>query len=236
MLRRFLILMTCAASAQASTPSAAEILQQVDQYRMPVNSFEANVRIEAGNGQEPGTYVIRGANYNQVLVEATSVDQRGQKFLTTDSGLFFYAPRTRRAIRLTPLQTLLGKANIGDLSRIRFSHDYEAAVLDGETEGCPGKACVALELRSRNDAATYAKITLLAGRQDGHYVPLKAMLYVASGKLLKIATFDAAKGGLPLTTRYVDPQQPGEETRVVFEKLKAVEFPANMFNPRTLEQ
>lgn len=228
--------MMFAGSAQASVPNAAEILAQVDQYRMPVNSFEANVRIEAGKDQEPGTYVIRGANYNQVLVEATSVDQRGQKFLTTDSGLFFYAPRTRRAIRLTPLQTLLGKANIGDLSRIRFSHDYDASVMEGEAEGCPAKSCVALDLRSRSDAATYAKITLFAARQDGHYVPLKAMLYVASGKLLKIATFDAAKSGLPPTTRYADPQQPGEETRVVFEKLKAAEFPANMFNPRTLEQ
>lgn len=236
MLKRFLILMMAAGAAQASVPSAAEVLQQVDHYRMPVNSFEASVRIEAGNGQEPGTYVIRGANYNQVLVEATSVEQRGQKFLTTDSGLFFYAPRTRRAIRLTPLQTLLGKANIGDLSRIRFSHDYDATVLEGDTDGCPAKSCVALELRSRNDAATYSKITLLAARQDGRYVPLKAMLYVASGKLLKVATFDSAKGGLPPTTRYADPQRPDEETRVVFEKVRAAEFPANMFNPRTLEQ
>lgn len=236
MLKYSLILTMFAGPAHASALSAADILQQVDQYRMPVNSFEANVRIEAGKDQEPGTYVIRGANYNQVLVEATSVDQRGQKFLTTDSGLFFYAPRTRRAIRLTPLQTLLGKANIGDLSRIRFSHDYDATLLDGEADGCPAKACVALELRSRSEASTYSKITLLAARQDGHFVPLRAMLYVASGKLLKIATFDAAKGGLPPTTRYADPQQPGEETRVVFEKLKAAEFPANMFNPRTLEQ
>jgi outer membrane lipoprotein-sorting protein len=236
MLKRFLILITAAGAAHASAPGAAEILQQVDQYRMPVNSFEANVRIEAGKGQEPGTYVIRGANYNQVLVEATSVDQRGQKFLTTDSGLFFYAPRTRRAIRLTPLQTLLGKANIGDLSRIRFSHDYDASLLEAESEGCPVKACVTLDLRSRNEAATYSRITLLAARQDGRYVPLKAMLYVASGKLLKVATFDSAQGGLPPTTRYADPQLPGEETRVVFEKVRAAEFPANMFNPRALEQ
>lgn len=236
MYRAFLILMMAAGAAQASVPDAADILLQVDQYRMPVDSFEAKVRIEAGKGEEPGTYVIRGANYNQVLVEATSVDQRGQKFLTTDSGLFFYAPRTRRAIRLTPLQTLLGKASIGDLSRIRFSHDYDAAVLEGGTDDCPARNCIALELRSRSEAATYAKITLLAARQDGRYVPLKAMLYVASGKLLKIATFDPAKGGLPPTTRYADPQRAGEETRVVFEKVRAAEFPANMFNPRTLEQ
>jgi len=236
MLKRFMVLMVAAGSAHAAMPHASEILAQVDHYRMPVNSFEARVRIEAGRDQEPGTYVIRGANYNQVLVEATSIDQRGQKFLTTDTGLFFYAPRTRRAIRLTPLQTLLGKASIGDLSRLRFSQDYDADVRQEAAQGCPVSPCLVLELRSRNDAATYSRITLLVAKQGGQYVPVKAMLYVASGKLLKVASFDPAKGGLPPTTRYSDPARPAEETRVVFENVKAAEFPANMFNPRTLEQ
>ena len=97
--------------ALAAVPSAQDILRQVDHYRLPLDSFEAAVRIvpvQGGKEQEPGTYVVRGANHNQALVEATSVDQRGEKFLTTDGGILFYAPLTRRAIRLTPLQTLPG--------------------------------------------------------------------------------------------------------------------------------
>lgn len=220
-----------------ATPSPQEILRQVDHYRLPLDSFEASVRIvpvQGGKEQEPGTYVVRGANHNQALVEATSVDQRGEKFLTTDGGIFFYAPRTRRAIRLTPLQTLRGKASIGDLARISFANDYDAA----PAEAPPGCAadCLALSLSSRNEAATYTRITLLVGRQRGQYVPLKAMLHVASGKLLKVAVFDAASGGLPPTTRYFDPQSPDDETRVVYEKIQAVAFPASTFNPRSLEQ
>lgn len=226
-----------AGPAMAATP-AAEILRQVDRYRMPLDSFEAAVRIvpvQDGQEQEPGTYVIRGANHNQVLVEATSVDQRGQKFLTTDAGIFFYAPRTRRAIRLTPLQTLRGKASIGDLARISFTNDYDAVTMDTPPAPCAGD-CIALALSSKNEAATYTRITLLVTKRHGQYVPLKAMLYVASGKLLKVAEFDAASGGLPPVTRYFDPQLPSEQTRVVYEKIRAVEFSASTFNPRSLEQ
>ncbi|WP_332855732.1 outer membrane lipoprotein-sorting protein [Duganella sp. S19_KUP01_CR8] len=221
-----------------AAPPATEILRQVDRYRMPFDSFEAAVRIvpfQNGQEQEPGTYVIRGANHNQVLVEATSIDQRGQKFLTTDAGIFFYAPRTRRAIRLTPLQTLRGKASIGDLARISFTTDYDAVTMEAPPASCTGD-CIALALSSKSEAATYTRITLLVTKQRGQYVPLKAMLYVASGKLLKVAEFDAATGGLPPVTRYFDPQAPAEQTRVAYEKIKAMEFSASTFNPRTLEQ
>jgi outer membrane lipoprotein-sorting protein len=241
--RMFRYLLFCCAIASchaaAGNPSAQDILQQVDRYRLPLNSFEASVRIipeKNGKEQESGTYLIRGANHNQVLVEATSIDQRGQKFLTTDSGLFFYAPRTKRAIRLTPLQTLRGKAAIGDLARINFEHDYSATPTELPPQSCADDNCLALELNSKNDAATYTRITLVVTKQRDQYRPVKAMLYVASGKLLKIARFDAAGAGLPPTTHYLDPQDPSEATRVVFEKINAVEFPANTFNPRSLEQ
>ena len=237
----FLLLLCCdvASSHAADIPSAQDILRQVDRYRLPLNSFEASVRItpeQNGKEQEAGTYLIRGANHNQVLVEATSIDQRGQKFLTTDSGLFFYAPRTKRAIRLTPLQTLRGKASIGDLARISFEHDYSAVLTVLPPQSCAGNNCLALELSSKNDAATYTKITLVVSKDRGQYLPLKAMLYVASGKLLKIAKFDTASGGLPPTTHYLDPQDTSAETRVVFETITAVDFPPNTFNPRSLEQ
>lgn len=224
---------------QAATPPPQEILRQVDHYRLPYASFQATVRItplNQGQEQEAGTYVIRGANHNQALVEATSPDQRGQKFLTTDSGLFFYAPRTRRAIRLTPLQTLRGKAAIGDLARISFEHDYQASMSELPPDSCPDQSCLALTLTSKNEAATYTRITLLVSRRHGQYLPLSARLYVASGKLLKIARFEPGSAGLPPSTRYLDPQDPAQETRVVYEKIIAAEFPANTFNPRSLEQ
>lgn len=77
---------------------------------------------------------------------------------------------------------------------------------------------------------------LVVTRQHGQYQPLQAMLHVASGKLLKVARFDAARPGLPPTTHYLNPLDSSDETRVVFESIRATEFPANLFNPRRLEQ
>lgn len=231
------VAITCHAIAGDNPPE--DILRQVDRYRMPLPSFEAAIRItpfKDGQPQEPGTYLIRGAGHNQVLVEATSFDQMGQKFLTTDSGLFFYAPRTKRAIRLTPLQSLRGQASIGDIARINFDNDYIASATALPPQSCPENDCIALQLNSKNSEASYTRIVLVVRQRHGQYLPVTALLYVNSGKLLKIARFDTANGNLPPTTRYIDPSDPTTETRVVFEKLTAARFPANMFNPRTLEQ
>jgi hypothetical protein len=237
----FLVLTLFATSCRAinDTGSIDDILRQIDHYRMPFRSFEASIRITPvsdGSDQESGTYILRGTGQNHILVEATSFDQLGQKFLTTDSGLFFYAPRTKRAIRLTPLQSLRGQASIGDIARISFENDYTASETELPAQACSESTCIALQLISKNDEATYSKIVLVARRQHDHYVPVTAMLYVASGKLLKIARFESGMNGLPPTTYYVDPKTPKVETRVTFEKIAASSFSANFFNPRTLEQ
>lgn len=216
-----------------------DILRQVDRYRMPAHSFEATVRItpsKDGQQQEPGTYIIRAAGTDQVLVEATSFDQVGQKFLTTAQGLFFYAPRTKRAIRLTPLQSLRGQASIGDISRISFESDYSVSSSALSSHFCPEKQCLDLQLNSKNSDASYAKVTLVVSKHESKYQALTAFLYVGSGKLLKIAHFEDAVKGLPPATRYIDALNPSMETRVEFEKIIAADFPSNLFNPRTLEQ
>ncbi|MDK2123263.1 outer membrane lipoprotein-sorting protein [Parachitinimonas caeni] len=233
------LLLAATPLTQAANLPVEDILRQVDHYRMPVPSFEASVRITPlrdGKEQEPGTYLIKGGGPNQVLVEATSFDQRGQKFLTTDNGLFFYAPRTKRAIRLTPLQTLRGQASIGDIARISFASDYTASEMELPPQSCPDSPCLALQLTSKNREATYTRIELIVSRQKSRYVPIKAMLHVASGKLLKIAQFTPASGNLPPSTLYLDPQDASEQTRVEFEKLSAATFPPALFNPRSLEQ
>jgi hypothetical protein len=240
-LRRLLVAALSATSlwVAASVADPADIIRQVDAYRMPSQSFLADIRItpvKDGKDEAPGTYTLRGAGRNQVLVEATGFDQRGQKFLTTNAGLFFYAPHTKRAIRLTPLQTLRGQASIGDISRISFEQDYQASLLDVPVGDCPDEHCQVLELKSRDDAATYTRILLTVGQHGGQFRPLSALLYVASGKLLKKARFDKATGKLPPVTHYVDPQNPAEETRVAFDDLKPASFPASLFNPRSLEE
>lgn len=224
--------------SMADETAPDNILRQVDQMRFPKGGFEASIivtPIKDGQPQEPGHYIVRSNGSNQALVEAMSSDQLGQKFLTTDSGIFFYAPRTKRAIRLTPLQTLRGQASVGDISRLHFSLDYEIEASSAKAD-CGGKICIELTLISKNEGSTYTRINLTVRRHASGYEPIRAELFVASGKLMKIVEFSPSQPGMPALARYIDAVNLRLQTTVVYETIRSAQFPSNMFNPRALEQ
>jgi hypothetical protein len=223
----------------AAEPVALEILQQVDRQRLPQGGFQAEMRItpyKDGIAQEPGLYTVRSNGENFVLVEAKNPDQRGQKFLTTESGIFFFAPRTKRAIRMTPLQTLRGQASIGDISRLHFVSDYVADMPANLQSACVEIGCQILELRSKNETATYARIVLQVKKIANSFAPAHAALYLVSGKLSKTVEYGKSENALPAPARYIDAINTRLETRVEYLSMKPATFPASMFNPRALEQ
>lgn len=240
MLRRLapVLLLVHASAGYAAAPAPYDILRQIDQRRLPSGGFEAELVIapfKDGDAQEPGRYVVKSNGENQVLVEARNADQRGQKFLTTSSGIFFYAPRTKRAIRMTPLQTLRGQASIGDISRLHFADDYEASTPDQLQAGCKEEGCLVLELRSKSEFATYARILLTAKRGREGYEAVSAALFLASGKQAKLVKFEPPHNNLPPAARYIDVINTRMETAVRYESIKPAKFPSSMFNPRSLE-
>lgn len=215
------------------------IVTQLDDRGLPRSGFEARTRItpiENGIARDSASYVIKSRSRTQVLVEGISEEQRGQKFLTSENGLFFKAPRSMRAIRITPLQALWGQASIGDISRLSWSEDYSAKIDAQGASGCAKSDCVALELLSKNDLATYARVHMLAYREGGRYHPLRAELYVASGKLAKIVEYVTGKSEHPATQRFIDPRNPEKITELAFDAVKPASFPDALFNPRAMEQ
>lgn len=228
----------CAQNSYCAEPSPSEVLRQIDEHRLPAGGFEAEIIIapfKDGEAQDPGNYVVKANGNNLVLVEAKNIDQRGQKFLTTTSGIFFYAPRTKRAIRMTPLQTLRGQASIGDISRLHFADDYDASRPEALQNRCKDEGCMVLELTSKSEAATYAKIVLMAKRGPRGYDVANADLYLASGKHAKIVKFESSRNNLPPAARYIDVINKRLETTVTYQSIKPATFPASMFNPRSLE-
>jgi hypothetical protein len=224
------------ASTEGETPEA--ILRAVDAVRQPLGtSFAARLVItpyRSGVAKEPGTYAVR-ASEGRVLVEALNPDQRGQKFLSTEKGLFFYAPRTRRAMRITPLQSLRGQASIGDISRISLTNDY--SISSSERHKCPeDETCVRMSLLSKSENSTYARIQLVVMREKTRWLPISAELYLISGKLSKIVTFEKPAAGLPPTARYTDAITTAQASTVEYVEVKPASFDISLFNPRTLEQ
>ncbi len=234
------LLFPVVAAHGADLPDTATIIRHVDALRQPNVASVGDVKItpyRKGIADEPSLYTLYIDGHGSNLLKALSLDQRGQKFLTNDKGIFFYAPRTHRAVRLTPLQSLRGQASIGDITRLHFADDYETKLADPARETVDGEARINLILTAKNDQATYGMIHLAVREAD--LSPAQAALFAASGRLLKKAIYsapDKAHDGYIASVRYIDAIDNNKETLVESGKAEPTNLPASMFNPRSLEE
>jgi hypothetical protein len=130
-------LFTCLSAHADAQPDAAAIVRHVDELRWPgLQNAEEDLRLTNVRGKRQDEYRYRGFIRLDMggLIIALDGDTRGQKYLSTKNEYWLYAPRTKRAIRLTPLQAVRGQASIGDLSRLQFGADYNAAFATPQTQ------------------------------------------------------------------------------------------------------
>lgn len=226
--------------AAQTPPSPAAILRSVDALRSP-NEPHLVQRItlqsrSARGADAPGRYEVRTRRGSGSLVLALGGDGRGQKYLSTPNGFWFYAPRTRQAIRMTPAQLLRGQASVGDISRVSLSEDY-AATVRPERDRRIGEARVwTLDLTARSQLATYPRMTLFV--EQGTNRPVQADLFVASGRQLKTIRFGAVEtvSGRRIirSITYVDGLDPSRSTTQTIDSIEAVQTPATHFRPQAL--
>lgn len=234
------LLMIAAAPVIAAEPSANEIVAKVDALRTP---RESNLRMgmvlqskRGGSDDGVSSYTNLLRNDAGALVQAIDGEQRGYKYLSTANGYWLYAPRTKRALRLTPLQLLRGQASIGDVSRLSYGDDYTAVFAPTPRETVDGKDCWTLELRAKSPQSTYASIILHVDRTTG--APVRAELNAQSGRLLKIATFGPVTtvSGYRIvqSTTYFDGVDRSRSTTVRFNSIEKANTPVGLFRPQTL--
>lgn len=228
----------CAAPAQSAEPSAGEIVGKVDAFRSP---NEPNLKIgmvlqSNGAGAGVSTYTNLIRNDVGALVQTIDGQQRGYKYLATNNGYWLYAPRTKRAIRLTPLQLLRGQASIGDVSRLSYSDDYTAVFAPTPRQTVDGKDCWTLALRAKSPQSTYASILLHVDRATG--APVRALLNARSGRLLKTAAFgpltNVSGYRIVQSTTYFDGVDRSKSTTVRFNSIAKANTPLGLFRPQTL--
>lgn len=229
-------LVTCVAGARAEdSPDATRLLLRVDQTRAPeLSTYIATLTIAPFDGNKaktPVRYSVLTSQKNGAIVTCVDGDQTGQKFLATDRGFWFFAPRTHRAIRLTPSQLLRGEASVGDISRLNFSTDYMITGLD---KG-PKPASWTLSLKAKSPNATYAKAQIDTG---GDGTPLGGRFYAASGKLLKRVEFGPVVSisghQMIQKTTYIDGIDSQARTIVTYSSIKNATANAGMFTPEAL--
>jgi hypothetical protein len=180
---------SAAAATELSLDGAREALAKIDLLRQPAGGLEilATIRtMQNGKEIDSDDYAIKSDGGGNALLSMLSQEKRGQKVLNTEQGVWVYFPKTRRPIRLTPMQQLHGNASVGDILHVRWSQEYtvKSVVQDALVNGQASKL---IKLEAAMDDAPYARIDLYL--RDGRQEPLKADLYTFGGKLLKSVHF-----------------------------------------------
>ncbi|KQQ33021.1 hypothetical protein ASF61_13130 [Duganella sp. Leaf126] len=226
-----------AAAAGESDPTA--LVAKLDALRRPsAANLKMGFTLTTTENGVQDTYRYTGLIRRDAgtLVLAEDGDQRGQKYLYTPGGYWLYAPRTRRPMRLTPLQTLRGQASIGDISRLNLSDDYSAAYAAQNEARIDDQDCWVLALTAKSPDASYANITLYVRKAD--QLPVQADLLAGTGRKLKTVKFGGLKkvGGQTLLTTltYIDAVNPDKRTVQQVVALDASSTPAAMFQPQAL--
>jgi outer membrane lipoprotein-sorting protein len=223
----------------AAAPDAEKLLEQSDLSRNGWASYEVVAVIRnyvGGELKEEGSFGTYIKGDDRTLVKFLNVDVKGQYLLMLEDAMWIYMPNTRKPIRITPLQRLLGNASNGDVARTRYAGDYTPAFRGEETvDGIP---CYILDLAARREGATYNRVELWVRKTDAR--PKKAEIYLSSGKHYKSISYDTfttVHDRVLLTQMTIlDRLREGNITIMTFSGYTPKEIPEKYFNKDYLEK
>ena len=229
------LLFPAAWGADQSTGGQVDVtrlLQEADAYRLPPSPVQVKVVVrlfkdDKLDKERPYTVLAQPDRRSLVLFDHPS--EKNQKVLMVDDDFWIILPNSRRPVRITPMQKLLGEASTGDIARMTWSGDYHGKVA-GETT-INGAPCLILDLEAARSGVSYQRIKLYIER-DKHY-PIKGELYVASGKLAKVADYRMGEmEGVPAVTSMIltDRINTNMRTEVRYLEIKEREIPDRYFN------
>ncbi|MDE2367660.1 MAG: outer membrane lipoprotein-sorting protein [Burkholderiales bacterium] len=215
------------------------LLKAADRYRMSSSNMQVETEISVfnvdGSLDKERLYRVYAQAGHQSLVLMKSAAEKGQKVLMLGDDFWLLMPSSQRALRITPMQKLLGDASTGDIATLSWSEDYTGKLVGDEPCGEPQQACIHLSLAATRKGVTYQRQELWLGK--AHHEPVKADLYVQSDKLAKQARFVTDRPAAPTAVTQMllrDQLTNRKETRVRYLERKEHEVPAAWLNPMFL--
>jgi hypothetical protein len=224
-------------SQVAALPEVATILKTADSFRLPTATARVETLVELYKNdvlEKTREYRVYLKPGRRSLVLFRSPQEAGQKVLMVKENFWMLMPNSRRPIRITPIQKLLGEAATGDIATLTWSEYYNGTLVKADTD-YQGTPALSLALDSKVKGTTYAHIDLWLARDD--YAPLAADLYVQSGKLAKQAKFiteTVADQRRVVRMTLLDRLQHNRRTEVKMLSVTAAELPDKYFNPMFL--
>ena len=221
------------------TYTADDILRFSDRSRNGWDTYFVRTTIknyEENELKEEGVFDVSMKGMDKTLVKFLNADVKGQYLLMIDDDMWIYMPNTRKPIRITPLQRLMGNASNGDVARTRYAQDYTASFK--REENSDGVQCYVLELNAKRDGATYKRIDYWITKDSLR--PQKAEIYLISGKHFKTIHFDTYEevhGRMLVTQETItDRLREGRTTIMKYAGYAPKEIPDKYFNKDYLEK
>lgn len=239
------------ASAAMAADDVAAMLRQADAYRRPAAAVKVEADVEQyrqGSLDKERRYTIYIKPGRRSLVLMKSPSEIGQKVLMLGEQFWLLMPDSQRPLRITANQKLLGEASTGDIADMTWSEDYQGSVV-GEVD-CPvpppgllpeppatskGRRCLHLDLGAARTGVTYARLDLFL--EKAAKLPIKADLFVASGKRAKEAWYVAkpSEGRQRIMAMVLqDGIQTSRHTVIHYRDITAKDSPDEFFNPAAL--
>jgi hypothetical protein len=236
MFKALLVLLALGLLPPAHADQVAALLKQADAYRLDegANKVETVVELfKGGQLDKERRYTVYSKPGRRSLVLMRTPLEAGQKVLMLADQFWLLLPDSQRPLRITASQKLLGEAATGDIATMTWSEDYRGTLV-GEAD-IKGRRCLQLELEAARSGVTYSRVVLFVDARSA--MPVKADLFVNSGKRAKEAWYQAGK--LDGQTRVVamtliDDIQHERQTVIRYLSIVAQALPDAFFNPAAL--
>lgn len=214
----------------ALAADGAALLRKADDIRAPGSDFAFTVEVSSGNASETMSVFIKDKTKGLVQYVAPA-RMKGRAILFVGANMWIYVPGTRRALRISPQQRILGGVSSADVARTVYSEDYQVVAMT------PAGAGHVLQLAPKTSAAAYARIDLTI---DGRAAPQKAEFYAGGGgRKLKTMTFGGYQPILgdsrPTRLTVVD-HVTGSTTIMTYSEFRKTETPEAWYQPGYLER
>ncbi len=211
---------------------AADLLEEVDKFRNPSDSYSMSVRIVSSNESEEASFLVYLKGNNKTLIKVRGPKKNmGRNMLMMGENMWVYVPNIRRSVRVSLNQKLTGEAANGDISRMRWAGDYTHKIVKKDAKSWE------LFLEASKEGLTYSKIRVWVSAKDKR--PLKAEFLTLSGKTIKTATYDKYSLTLgmmrPGLIHIVDNLRKDQFSDIFIDKMENKAFPDSMFTEKSLE-
>lgn len=220
----------------AYAQTADELVYQADQYRQSNDNLKVTSLIKLYKNDQldrERLYDVYIKPDRKSLVISQSPSEKGQRVLMLDDKFWMLLPKTRRPIRITPMQKLIGEASTGDIASMRWSEDYRAEfIASHETSGTGYNE---LKLSAKRKGVTYKSIELSLAPKTN--IPIHAKFYLTSGKLAKTASFEISKiDGRPQVSKMIlkDKIQKNRYTEIEYLSRASHSLNNRYYNPAYL--